>query len=100
MLQEGALGARSCNHVFIAMEGAILVTGSHNSTDSLERTEQYFRTLSPRRSSGASEQFLSYDGAKIDARSVLIVNLTYERKSCSALNEVDVQVGVDQVLGH
>jgi hypothetical protein len=78
----------------------VAVTGSHNSTDSLERTEQYLDALSPRQSSRASEQFLSYDRAKINACSVFIVNLADERKSCSALNEVNVQIGVDQVLGH
>jgi hypothetical protein len=68
----------------------VIVTGSYNSTDSLEGTEQYFYALSPRRRAGASEQFLSYDGAEIYAWRVFIVKFTDERERLSTLDKVDI----------
>lgn len=56
----------------------LVVAGSYNSTDSLERPEQDLYTLSPNGRPGPGQQFLSYDGAEVNSRGVFIIKFTYE----------------------
>ena len=49
-----------------------------------------FLRASSRRGVGASEQFLSYDGTKVDSRSVVIVDFADEREGCAALDKIDI----------
>ena len=43
---------------------------------------------------------MSYDGAKVDSRSFVSIDFADERESRAALDKVDVEIRVDQVLGH
>jgi hypothetical protein len=43
---------------------------------------------------------LSDDGAEIDSRSLFLVELSDERKGCPALDEIDIKIRIDQMLGH
>jgi hypothetical protein len=78
----------------------MVVIGRHDTTDFLERSEYGIYTLSTGGRPGAGEQFLSYDGAEVDSWSLFVVELSDERKSCPALDEIDIKIRIDQMLSH
>jgi hypothetical protein len=59
----------------------------------------FLRAFFPQES-GRQRAILSYDGAKVDSRSVVIIDFADEREGCAALDKIDVKISVDQVLGH
>jgi hypothetical protein len=72
----------------------------HQSTDSLKRSEQGLNALAACRHPSASQQFLRYHRTEENTRRIPFINFAKNWKCCSALDQVNIQIGIDKVSGH
>ena len=78
----------------------LVVVGRYDATHFLKWSQQFFYASLARRRLRTGQEFLGDNGAEIDARSICLIKLSDDGKRCSALDEVNVKVGVDQVFRH
>ena len=71
---------------------------SHDAAGFLEWSYERLYILSAKRASGASQKLLGHDRAKVDIWSFLLVQFANNRDGLAGLNQVNIQVGIYEVL--
>jgi hypothetical protein len=62
--------------------------------------EKLLDIFPPRRRPRACQQFLDHDGTEVDAWSIGFIKFTNKGESCAALEQVNIEIGIEKVLRH